>query len=143
MKPEFIEPTWQGRAKLAALWLLIIAGFLTFEALMPAFEQFLQGLPKCALLSLMRSSVLVFLVMVLGLITMLGWEGYRLLHHRQWPHPRAWVLWRTRIRRGTGVLTVGYTLCGLAIGLLAGYAYLLLSQWHQFHPFFFGTCTPS
>lgn len=105
MNDDFIDPTPEGRRRL--LWLTAVMGLLGALAtywLLPWFRTQMQVLPPCEALRLARG---VITAMLLGLpLIVVLWAlplARGLWRTGQFPLPGAWVLRRTRIRRGRAV----------------------------------------
>lgn len=105
MTDDFIDPTPKGRRKL--LWLMAVAvplGAAVTYWLLPWFRTQMQVLPPCEALRLARG---VITAMLLGLpLIVVLWAlplARGLWRTGQFPLPGAWVLRRTRIRRGRAV----------------------------------------
>ena len=122
---EFAEPTAQARRKLLALYVVgAIVGGLLVLVVRPGLLAFIGGLPVCEQsrwsLGLLVACLSVVPAAAFGTIV----HAKRLLRFNQSPLPNAWVLRRTRIRRGRPVRVQAYALIVSSACFVAGALYL-------------------
>lgn len=117
--PDYIEPTRAGRIKIAAAVLVSVAVFQAIKRwLIPAFNAHVHALPRCEQWHWLMNTVhVVFWAVPLLLTIVMVPVALRLIRHRQFPLPGAWVWQRTKIQRGRVVVLRAYAL--LAACLLA------------------------
>ena len=137
MTDKFIEPTREGRRNLLILLTLgILSGaFLQFW-LKPAFHAYLNSLPACDQIKLLRV-LLLSAICTPPLIA--AWSiphSIRLIQFNQFPLPGTWVMRRTPTRRGAIVRLRAYCLLLLSgIALTVPFVgWRLLEPTHIFAP---------
>ena len=122
---EFAEPTAHARRNLLALYVIgAIVGALLVLVARPGLLAFIAGLPVCeqahwsigllvACLSVAPAAAFATIV-----------HAKKLLRFNQSPLPHAWILRRTRIRRGRPVRVRAYALIVCSACFFAGAIYL-------------------
>ena len=130
---EFAEPTAQARRKLLALYVVgAIVGGLLVLVVRPGLLAFIGGLPVFEQsrwsLGLLVACLSAVPAAAFGTIV----YAKRLLRFNQSPLPNAWVLRRTRIRRGRPVRVQAYALIVCSACFVAGALHLA----HVLRPMF-------
>jgi hypothetical protein len=137
MEPEYIEPSATTRRKARALvFAAVVVATLALLVLAPRFFAHVRSLPTCEQFRWLQGSLIALLAIMPVFGIWGAWLARSVLKHQQWPLPNAWLLRRTRIRRGFAAKACAYGLLvasGLAIAIpLLGWALLgragLLSQ---------------
>jgi len=127
VQPDYVEPS--QAARLRAMWLVgfaVLATSILQFLVAPSFFAFLNSLPICERFPWLQA-LLLGLMGVMALVGTWGvWLAHGILRSGQWPAPGAWVLRRTRIRRGVAAKLRAYGL--LAVSGLSLSVPLL--SWH-------------
>jgi hypothetical protein len=128
MQSDYIEPS--QAARLRAAWLIglaVLAASILQFLVAPRFFAFLDALPICEHLPWVQA-LLLGLMGVMALVGAWGvWLAHGILRSGQWPAPGAWVLRRTRIRRGVTAKLRAYGLLAVS-GLSLS---VPLVSWHS------------
>jgi hypothetical protein len=114
---EYIEPTNEGRVKMALIAIAIVGGLEAAKRLLiPAFMAHVQTLPKCEqLVWLVNSVQAIFFAVPLLLSAFMIPIAIRLLRHKQFPLPGSWVWRRKKIQRGRIVVARAYLILALCL----------------------------
>lgn len=114
---EYIEPTKEGRAKMALI-VVGIVGLLeaTKRWLFPAFLAHVKARPECEqILWLVYVVQVIFFAVPLLLSVFMIPVAIRMLKHQQFPLPGAWVWRRRKIQRGRIVVARAYLIVVLCL----------------------------
>ncbi|WP_290891047.1 hypothetical protein [Arenimonas sp.] len=116
--PGYIEPTWRGRGLFLLCWLGTLGLIYLHVAVLQAFVARTNQCDSCAVIhELQFMAVYVFLLSWLPALFFARFT-WLIVRARQFPHPKAWVLYRTQVSTGAWMWAQVVLGAGLTLFLL-------------------------
>ena len=133
---EFIDPTRNGRFKLAGIYAVAILFVISVELFWPRLMNYINSLPLCQQLPWFQALVIIgYLSFVIAAFAWIH-LSHRILSSGQAPPPGALAFFRVKIKRGWRARLQGYIVLLAAIFLLLFPTYILARFWPDISPVF-------
>lgn len=129
-EPRYLEPTWRGRSLFLLCWLGTLALVYLHVAVLQAFTARTDQCDACTVIhELQFMAAYVFVLSWLPAMFSARFT-WLITRARQFPHPEAWVLYRTRVSTGPWMWTQVVGGAGLTLFFLQ----LPYWAWTRFNP---------